>query len=98
MSVTAFPVLARILSERKMLNSELGAFALGCAAVDDLVAWSLLAIVVGVVQSSGVGDFVQMMLELAVFALALWFFARKILARCSPSAKGTSTTPSSCWW
>ena len=88
MSVTAFPVLARILSERKMLNSELGAFALGCAAVDDLVAWSLLAIVVGVVQSSGVGDFVQMMLELAVFALALWFFARKILARVLALRKG----------
>jgi len=51
MSVTAFPVLARILTDRKMHKSRLGAIALTCAAVDDVTAWCLLALVVGVIQS-----------------------------------------------
>ncbi len=45
MCVTAFPVLARILSERGMTRTPLGVIALACAAIDDVVAWSLLAIV-----------------------------------------------------
>jgi Kef-type K+ transport system membrane component KefB len=46
MSVTAFPVLARILMERNMLGTRLGSIAIACAAVDDLVAWVLLATIV----------------------------------------------------
>ncbi|WP_238606681.1 cation:proton antiporter [Amycolatopsis sp. Poz14] len=46
MSVTAFPVLARILADRGMINTPLGGLALACAAVDDVLAWSLLAVVV----------------------------------------------------
>ena len=51
MSVTAFPVLARILTDRDMLKSKMGSIALACAAVDDVTAWCLLALVVGVAQS-----------------------------------------------
>ena len=51
MSVTAFPVLARILTDRGMARTELGAMALTCAAAGDVMAWCLLAIVVGVVQA-----------------------------------------------
>jgi Kef-type K+ transport system membrane component KefB len=43
MSITAFPVLARILEERKLQSTPLGATALMCAAVDDVAAWTLLA-------------------------------------------------------
>jgi K+:H+ antiporter len=50
MSITAFPVLSRILSDRGMTNSELGAIALTCAAVDDVTAWCLLAFIVGIAQ------------------------------------------------
>src|SRR5579864_6591064 len=46
MSVTAFPVLARILMERNLLGTRLGSIAIVCAAVDDLTAWILLAITV----------------------------------------------------
>jgi Kef-type K+ transport system membrane component KefB len=46
MSVTAFPVLARILVDRGMLRTVLGGLALTCAAVDDFLAWSMLAMVV----------------------------------------------------
>src|SRR5215471_7973356 len=47
MSVTAFPVLARILMERNLLNTRLGSIAIACAAVDDISAWILLAAIVG---------------------------------------------------
>ncbi len=53
MSITAFPVLARILADRHMTRTKLGALALTCAAVDDITAWCLLAFVVGVVHDSG---------------------------------------------
>ncbi len=43
MSITAFPVLARILEERNLQGTALGTTAILCAAVDDVVAWSLLA-------------------------------------------------------
>lgn len=52
MSVTAFPVLARILTDRKMHRNRLGVIALTCAAVDDVTAWCLLALVVGVAKAS----------------------------------------------
>src|SRR3954452_192725 len=52
MSITAFPVLARILTERNMYKTPIGAVALTCAAVDDVSAWCLLAIVVAVARSS----------------------------------------------
>ena len=50
MSITAFPVLARILAERGLTNTRLGAIAITCAAVDDVTAWCILAIVVVVVR------------------------------------------------
>ena len=51
MSVTAFPVLARILTDRKIHTTRMGVIALTCAAVDDVTAWCLLAFVVSVVQA-----------------------------------------------
>src|SRR4051812_22068048 len=48
MSITAFPVLARILADRGLLRTPLGAAALASAAVDDVVAWTLLAVVVAI--------------------------------------------------
>jgi Kef-type K+ transport system membrane component KefB len=51
MSITAFPVLARILSDRGMIRTKLGAIALTCSAVGDVTAWCLLAFIVGVVQA-----------------------------------------------
>jgi Kef-type K+ transport system membrane component KefB len=51
LSITAFPVLARILKDRNMSRTPLGVMALTCAAMNDAVAWCLLAIVVGVAQA-----------------------------------------------
>ena len=52
MSVTAFPVLARILTDRNLQRTRLGSLALTCAAVDDVTAWCLLAGVLAVATSS----------------------------------------------
>jgi Kef-type K+ transport system membrane component KefB len=52
MSVTAFPVLARILTERNLLQTRVGAVTIACAAVDDVTAWSILAVVVVIVRAS----------------------------------------------
>src|SRR6185369_7143695 len=46
MSITACPVLARILIERDLLRSRVGTLTLTCAAVDDIVGWCILAVVV----------------------------------------------------
>lgn len=45
MSITAFPVLARILSERNMMHSDVGQITISSAAVDDAVAWALLLVI-----------------------------------------------------
>jgi Kef-type K+ transport system membrane component KefB len=51
MSITAFPVLARILGDFRLTRTKLGVVALSCAAVDDVTAWCLLAFVVGVTKA-----------------------------------------------
>ena len=55
MSVTAFPVLARILAERGLTRTRVGAVTLACAAVDDVTAWCILAVVVAIVGARGGG-------------------------------------------
>jgi Kef-type K+ transport system membrane component KefB len=52
MSVTAFPVLARILTERDMLKSSLGTVAIACAAVDDVTGWCILAYIVVLIRAA----------------------------------------------
>jgi Kef-type K+ transport system membrane component KefB len=66
MSITAFPVLARILTDRKIENTELGVVALSCAAADDVTAWCLLAFVVGVAQAK-LGGAVQTVIFAILF-------------------------------
>jgi Kef-type K+ transport system membrane component KefB len=51
MSITAFPVLARILTDQQISKTDIGVIALTCAATDDVTAWCLLAFVVGVTQA-----------------------------------------------
>lgn len=55
MSITAFPVLVRILQDRGIFKTLLGSTATACAAVDDVTAWSILALVVAIVRATSVG-------------------------------------------
>jgi Kef-type K+ transport system membrane component KefB len=56
MSITAFPVLARILQERGMMKTRIGTLAITCAAIDDISAWCLLASLIAIVKA---GSFVS---------------------------------------
>lgn len=71
MSVTAFPVLSRILSDLGLNKTSLGITALTCAAVDDVTAWCLLAVVVGVVEAHGTGSLITMALAVAYIVLMI---------------------------
>ena len=59
MSITAFPVLARILVERRMLKRPVGALALACAAIDDVTAWFLIALATAVAVAGSAGEVVR---------------------------------------
>jgi Kef-type K+ transport system membrane component KefB len=72
MSITAFPVLARIIEERGLAKTELGSMAITCAAVDDATAWSILAAIVAVVHAGGLVA-ALLSLGLAVVFVALMF-------------------------
>ncbi|QMU71374.1 cation:proton antiporter [Streptacidiphilus sp. P02-A3a] len=61
MSITAFPVLARIVAEHGLQRSPLGTLALGLAAMDDLLAWCMLAVVVAITSAAGVTGFLSVM-------------------------------------
>ena len=81
MSITAFPVLARILTDRGMHRTSTGVLALACAAVDDIIAWTLLAFVVAVVQGNGPLDVLRIVVLTAVFAGVMFGLVRPALRR-----------------
>ncbi|HEX4415073.1 MAG TPA: cation:proton antiporter [Lacipirellulaceae bacterium] len=86
MSITAFPVLARILTDRKIENTALGVVALSCAAIDDVTAWCLLAFVVGVAQaemSMAVQTLVYAMIYIAIMLLVVRPIAVKAVSNAS---------------
>jgi len=56
MAITAFPVLARLLAERHMLATTIGTLALTCAAIDDVIGWCLLALVIAIINATGVAS------------------------------------------
>jgi Kef-type K+ transport system membrane component KefB len=80
MSITAFPVLARILSDCRIIHTELGIIALTCAAVDDVTAWCLLAFVVGVAQAATGGALIVALLTMGFIGL-MFFGVRPIMSR-----------------
>jgi Kef-type K+ transport system membrane component KefB len=81
MSITAFPVLARILTDRGLYRTRVGALAMACAAVDDVTAWCLLAAVVAVTRSSSPLEAVTTAAYAAVFVAAMFWVVRPLLAR-----------------
>jgi Kef-type K+ transport system membrane component KefB len=87
MSITAFPVLARILVERRLLRSRVGAIAIACAAVDDVTAWCILAFVVSIVRSSGVKQAVVTSALALAYVGLMMFVVRPVLARVANRTK-----------
>jgi K+:H+ antiporter len=79
MSITAFPVLARILTDRGLHRTRIGGLALAAASVDDLLAWILLAVVVAIASSSG-GHAIRLAYA-PLYAALLIFVVRPLLRR-----------------
>ncbi|HYM78947.1 MAG TPA: cation:proton antiporter [Candidatus Dormibacteraeota bacterium] len=80
MSITAFPVLARILAERDMLGSRLGTVAIACAAVDDVTGWCILAYIVVLIRSAHSATSIWVTIGgILVFALAMIHGVRRLL-------------------
>ncbi len=80
MSITAFPVLARILGDRGLQRTQMGIVALTCAAINDAIAWCLLAFVVGVTQATP-GAAVQTVALTALYVTLMLTAGRRIMSR-----------------
>jgi Kef-type K+ transport system membrane component KefB len=93
MSITAFPVLARIIEERGLAKSALGTTALTCAAVDDVTAWTILAFIVAIAKAANpAGSMLTIVLLLAFVALML-LAGKPTLRRLLGSGEGMGSGP-----
>jgi Kef-type K+ transport system membrane component KefB len=81
MSITAFPVLARIVQERGLNKTKLGAIAITCAAADDITAWSLLAVVIAIVKADNFVSSLYIIGLAALYVLAMLFIVKPFLKR-----------------
>ena len=81
MSVTAFPVLARILTERNLHKTQVGAIAITCAAVNDVTAWCVLAFVIAAARATGVGPALLTAAKAVVYILLMFLLVRPFLRR-----------------
>lgn len=81
MSITAFPVLARILHDTRLNRTPLGALAITAAAVDDLTAWCILAVVVAVAGSGGADQVALTIALTVIFVGVMVGLARPLLRR-----------------
>jgi len=81
MSITAFPVLARILFDQRMFNTEVGTVAIACAAFDDVTGWLILAAVTTLVHAEDFGMFAVRALMLGGYIAVMMFGVRPLLRR-----------------
>lgn len=95
MSITAFPVLARILQERGLSRTILGSTALTCAAVDDVTAWTILAFVVAIARATSFAGSALNLLLVVVFIACMIWGVKRFLPRWLGPARLTEDEPSS---
>lgn len=81
MSVTAFPVLARILTDNRLTHTRAGTLALASAAVDDILAWCMLAYVSALVTSGSPKDLLQVLSLSALYVAGMFLLVRPALTR-----------------
>jgi Kef-type K+ transport system membrane component KefB len=93
MSVTAFPVLARILTDRQMHTSRIGTIALACAAAGDVTAWCLLAFVVSVAKARPGQALLTVALTAGFITLIFFLVQPAILWLAHRQPAGSQTSP-----
>jgi Kef-type K+ transport system membrane component KefB len=92
MSITAFPVLARILAERGLFNTRVGVLAIACAAVDDVSAWCVLAVIVAIVKSGTNGSLVRSFIGLALYTVTIVWVVRPLAEKWFRSSAAATAT------
>lgn len=93
LSITAFPVLVRILQDRGLFQTELGSFATLCAAVGDGTAWCILAFVVAVAGASNFPTACLTLALVAAYAGVMLLLVRPILGRALRSSLAQEVEP-----
>ncbi|MGL5060697.1 MAG: cation:proton antiporter [Microcoleus sp.] len=83
MSITAFPVLARIITEHNLQHTKLGTLALTCAAVDDVTAWCLLAVAIAVTRTNSMVGALPTIFESIIYITFMLTVVRWFLQRLS---------------
>jgi Kef-type K+ transport system membrane component KefB len=81
MSITAFPVLARIVQERGINKTKLGAIVITCAAADDITAWCLLAVVIAIVKAGSFVSSLYVIMLAVVYVGMMLFIVKPFLKR-----------------
>lgn len=79
MSITAFPVLARIVQERGLTRTPLGMTAITCAAINDLTAWGILAVVVAIANATAVSGALLTILLSLIYVVVMLLVIRPLL-------------------
>lgn len=95
MSITAFPVLARIVQERGIHKTKLGTIVITCAAADDITAWCILAVVIAIVKAGDFGSALYVIALAVIYVLFMIKIVRPFLFRISTiyPTKSTITRP-----
>jgi Kef-type K+ transport system membrane component KefB len=81
MSITAFPVLARIVQERGIHKTKLGAIVITCAAADDITAWCILAAVIAIVKAGTFASSIYIILLAVVYVIMMVFLVKPFLKK-----------------
>ncbi len=83
MSITAFPVLARIVQERGLNRTAFGSFIITIAAVDDITAWCLLAAIIAIAKAGNASSAIYVVGFTIVYAMMMWWGVRPLLKKMS---------------
>jgi Kef-type K+ transport system membrane component KefB len=81
MSITAFPILARIVQERKLTKTLVGTMAISVAAIGDVVAWCILAVVIAIVKSGGISHSLVTIVLSTVYISGMFFLVKPLMFR-----------------
>lgn len=83
MSITAFPVLVRIIQEKNLMKTQVGVISITCAAIDDISAWTILAIILAVIQGGSINIIGFIGILGSTYIISMIFIIRPILEKIS---------------
>jgi Kef-type K+ transport system membrane component KefB len=97
MSITAFPVLARIVQERNLQKTKLGTIVITCAAADDITAWCILAAVIAIVKAGSFTSSIYVIIMAIAYVFLMIKIVRPFLKRIGDLQAGKIRSTNR-WW